>query len=58
MLWNLVSGSLEDVMDVKRFARHRIAIDDATPENGCMRFAPGTHNSIKVAKFGGDEGFF
>ena len=39
MLWNLVSGSLEDVMDVKRFARHRIAIDvldaDATTSAAC-----------------------
>jgi len=35
-----------------------IAVDDATPDNGCMRFAPGTHNSIKPVKFGGREGFF
>jgi len=35
-----------------------IAVDDATPENGCMRFARGTHGSMRPIKFGGDEGFY
>lgn len=35
-----------------------IAVDDATAENGCMRFAPGTHDKIQPIKFGGDEGFY
>lgn len=35
-----------------------VAIDDATPERGCLRFARGTHNRIRKIKFGGDEGFY
>ena len=34
------------------------AIDDSTPEKGCMRFACGTHDRIRTIKFGGDEGFY
>ncbi len=66
--WHQASTFLcEDYQDPALFPADRseifqltvwIAVDDATPENGCMRFAPGTHDSIKSAKFGGDEGFF
>jgi non-heme Fe2+,alpha-ketoglutarate-dependent halogenase len=35
-----------------------VAIDDATPERGCLRFARGTHNRIRAIKFGGEEGFY
>ncbi|HEX4414224.1 MAG TPA: phytanoyl-CoA dioxygenase family protein [Lacipirellulaceae bacterium] len=35
-----------------------VAIDDATTERGCLRFARGTHNRIRKIKFGGDEGFY
>lgn len=35
-----------------------VAVDDSNHENGCLRFAPGTHNSIKPVKFGGDESFY
>lgn len=35
-----------------------IAVDEATRENGCMQFVPGSHWNIRVAERGGDEGFF
>lgn len=35
-----------------------VAVDDTTHENGCLRFAPGTHDRIRPIKFGGDEGFY
>ncbi len=35
-----------------------VAIDDATPERGCLRFARGTHDRIRTIKFGGEEGFY
>jgi non-heme Fe2+,alpha-ketoglutarate-dependent halogenase len=35
-----------------------VAIDDATPERGCLRFARGTHDRIRKIRFGGDEGFY
>jgi len=35
-----------------------VAVDDATHENGCVRFARGTHDTIKPIKFGGEEGFY
>ncbi len=35
-----------------------VAIDDATPEKGCMRFACGTHDRVRTIKFGGEEGFY
>jgi non-heme Fe2+,alpha-ketoglutarate-dependent halogenase len=35
-----------------------VAIDDATPERGCLRFAKGTHDKIRAIKFGGEEGFY
>jgi non-heme Fe2+,alpha-ketoglutarate-dependent halogenase len=66
--WHQASTFLcEDYQDPALYPQDRseifqitvwIAVDDATPANGCMRFAPGTHNSIKAANFGGDERFF
>jgi non-haem Fe2+, alpha-ketoglutarate-dependent halogenase len=35
-----------------------VAIDDATPERGCLQFARGTHNRIRKIRFGGEEGFY
>jgi non-haem Fe2+, alpha-ketoglutarate-dependent halogenase len=35
-----------------------VAIDDATPERGCLRFARGTHDKIRKIRFGGEEGFY
>ena len=35
-----------------------VAVDDATPENGCLQFVPGTHESIRTVTFGGEEGFY
>ncbi len=35
-----------------------VAVDDATPENGCLQFVPGTHRKIQTIKFGGEEGFY
>ncbi|MFO0791740.1 MAG: phytanoyl-CoA dioxygenase family protein [Pirellulales bacterium] len=35
-----------------------VAIDDATPERGCMQFARGTHDRIRKIRFGGSEGFY
>ncbi len=35
-----------------------IAVDDATSENGCLRFARGTHSSVRKVRFGGAEGFY
>lgn len=35
-----------------------VAVDDATPENGCLQFVPGTHKQIQTIKFGGEEGFY
>lgn len=35
-----------------------IAVDDATPENGCLQFVPGSHDRIRTIKFGGEEGFY
>ncbi|MEN0110701.1 MAG: phytanoyl-CoA dioxygenase family protein [Planctomycetota bacterium] len=35
-----------------------IAVDDSTTENGCLRFAAGTHDRIRSIRFGGDEGFY
>ena len=35
-----------------------VAIDDATPERGCLRFARGTHDKIRTIRFGGEEGFY
>lgn len=35
-----------------------VAIDDATPERGCLRFARGCHDRVRTIKFGGQEGFY
>jgi len=35
-----------------------VAVDDATPENGCLQFVRGTHDRIRTVKFGGEEGFY
>ncbi|MEQ8847823.1 phytanoyl-CoA dioxygenase family protein [Botrimarina sp.] len=35
-----------------------IAVDDSTTENGCLRFAAGTHDRIRTITFGGKEGFY
>ncbi|MEN1679778.1 MAG: phytanoyl-CoA dioxygenase family protein [Planctomycetota bacterium] len=35
-----------------------IAVDEATTENGCLRFARGTHDRIRQIHFGGGEGFY
>lgn len=35
-----------------------IAIDHATPENGCMQFLPGTHFKTHTVKLGGDNAFY
>jgi non-heme Fe2+,alpha-ketoglutarate-dependent halogenase len=35
-----------------------VAVDDATLENGCLRFATGTHDTTKIIRFGGEEGFY
>jgi non-heme Fe2+,alpha-ketoglutarate-dependent halogenase len=35
-----------------------VAIDDAPPEKGCLRFAEGTHGTVRTIKFGGEEGFY
>ncbi|QDT69412.1 Phytanoyl-CoA dioxygenase (PhyH) [Planctomycetes bacterium MalM25] len=35
-----------------------IAVDDSHSENGCLRFAAGTHDRIRPILFGGEEGFY
>jgi non-haem Fe2+, alpha-ketoglutarate-dependent halogenase len=35
-----------------------VAVDESTTENGCLRFAVGTHNRIRPITFGGKEGFY
>ena len=35
-----------------------VAVDDATPENGCMRFLPGTFDRICTIEFGGNDAFY
>ena len=35
-----------------------VAVDDATPDNGCLEFVRGTHDRIRTIKFGGEEGFY
>jgi non-heme Fe2+,alpha-ketoglutarate-dependent halogenase len=58
---------VEDYLDPAIFPTDRreffqltvwMAVDDATPENGCMQFVRGTHDRIRTIKFGGEEGFY
>jgi len=35
-----------------------VAVDEATLENGCLEFLPGSMDSMKPIKFGGQEGFY
>jgi non-haem Fe2+, alpha-ketoglutarate-dependent halogenase len=35
-----------------------VAVDDAPIEKGCLRFAPGTHDTTKIIRFGGEDGFY
>lgn len=35
-----------------------VAIDDAPTEKGCLRFASGTHETVRTIKFGGEDGFY
>lgn len=58
---------VEDYQDPAIFPKDRseifqltvwIAVDDSTTENGCLRFAAGTHDRMRPIKFGGEEGFY
>jgi len=58
---------VEDYLDPAIFPPNRdeifqltvwVAVDDATPENGCLQFVRGTHDRIRTIKFGGEEGFY
>jgi len=58
---------VEDYLDPAIFPPNReeifqltvwVAVDDATPENGCMQFVRGTHDKVRTIKFGGEEGFY
>jgi len=35
-----------------------VAVDDATPENGCLQFVRGSHDHVRTIKFGGEAGFY
>lgn len=35
-----------------------VAVDDATEENGCLQFIPGSQERIRTIHFGGEEGFY
>jgi non-heme Fe2+,alpha-ketoglutarate-dependent halogenase len=35
-----------------------VAVDDATLDNGCLRFSVGSHDTTKIIRFGGEEGFY
>ena len=35
-----------------------VAVDDATPENGCLQFVRKSHRDIKTIRFGGEEAFY
>lgn len=35
-----------------------VAVDDTTPENGCLEFIRGGHESVRTIRFGGEEGFY
>ncbi len=58
---------VEDYLDPAIFPPHRdemhqltvwVAVDDTTPENGCLQFVRGSHDRIRTIKFGGEEGFY
>ena len=58
---------VEDYLDPAIFPPNRdemfqltvwVAVDDATPENGCLQFVRGTHDRVRTIKFGGEEGFY
>ena len=58
---------VEDYLDPAIFPPNRdemfqltvwVAVDDATPENGCLQFVRGSHESVRTIKFGGEEGFY
>lgn len=50
----LFPADLSDLFQVTAW----IAVDDSTTENGCLRFAAGTHDRIRPIVFGGEEGFY
>ncbi|MEM8945864.1 MAG: phytanoyl-CoA dioxygenase family protein [Planctomycetota bacterium] len=58
---------VEDYLDPAIFPPNRdemfqltvwVAVDDATPENGCLQFVRGSHDRVRTIKFGGEEGFY
>ena len=58
---------VEDYLDPALFPPNRdeifqltvwVAVDDATPENGCLQFVRGSHEKMRTIKFGGEEGFY
>lgn len=58
---------VEDYLDPALFPKDRgeifqltvwVAVDDATPENGCLEFVRGSHTHVRTIKFGGEEGFY
>ena len=58
---------VEDYLDPAIFPSNReeifqltvwVAVDDATPENGCLQFVRGTHDRLRTIRFGGEEGFY
>jgi len=58
---------VEDYLDPALFPPNRdelfqltvwVAVDDATPENGCLQFVRGSHDRVRTIKFGGEEGFY
>lgn len=58
---------VEDYLDPAIFPKDRseifqltvwVAVDDATPENGCLQFVRGSHDQVRTVKFGGEEGFY
>lgn len=66
--WHQASTFMvEDYQDPAIFPANRseifqitawIAVDESTTENGCLRFARGTHDRMRAIKFGGKEGFY
>ena len=66
--WHQASTFMvEDYLDPAIFPTDRssmfqltlwVAVDDATSENGCLRFVVGSHRHIRPIRFGGEEGFY